>query len=85
GHPRANYWHGEFPYLPDTGYGQSRPVGSFAPNDYGLHDMAGNGWEWTCDWYGSTRDTQPCCAADTYDPHQPQFKVPRRVIKGGSF
>lgn len=35
GRPLANYWHGEFPYLPDTGYGQSRPVGSFAANGYG--------------------------------------------------
>ena len=29
----ANYWHGEFPYLPDTGYGTTAPVGSFAAND----------------------------------------------------
>lgn len=27
----------------------------------------------------------PCCASDTYDPRQPQFKIPRKVIKGGSF
>jgi formylglycine-generating enzyme len=81
----ANYWHGEFPYLPDTGYGQTSPVGSFPPNDYGLFDTAGNVWEWTTDFYGATHDDQPCCAADSYDPAQPQFQVPRRVIKGGSF
>lgn len=81
----ANYWHGEFPYLPDSGYGQTAPVGSFPPNAYGLFDMAGNVWEWTVDWYGATRDSQPCCAADTYDPSQPQFQIPRKVIKGGSF
>ncbi|MUL45813.1 formylglycine-generating enzyme family protein [Mycobacterium sp. CBMA293] len=81
----ANYWHGEFPYLPDTGYGQTAPVGSFPANGYGQFDMAGNVWEWTTDFYGATRDSQPCCAADSHDPGQPQFQVPRRVIKGGSF
>ena len=81
----ANYWHGEFPYLPDTGYGTTSAVGSFAPNGYGLHDMAGNVWEWTTDWWADTRELESCCAADSYDPAQPQFPVGRRVIKGGSF
>jgi sulfatase modifying factor 1 len=81
----ANYWHGEFPYLPETGYGTTRPVGSFAPNGYGLFDMVGNVWEWTSDWYGADRTTQSCCAADSYDPDQPQFAIGRKVIKGGSF
>lgn len=85
GQQLANYWHGEFPYLPETGYGTTKPVGSFPPNGYGLFDMAGNVWEWTSDWYGADRSTQSCCAADSYDPNQPQFQVGRKVIKGGSF
>jgi sulfatase modifying factor 1 len=80
----ANYWHGEFPYLPDTGYGTTQPVGTFPPNGYGLFDMAGNVWEWTSDWWADTRAIESCCATDSYDPRQP-FQIGRKVIKGGSF
>jgi formylglycine-generating enzyme required for sulfatase activity len=85
GQELANYWHGEFPYLPDTGYGTTRPVGSFAANGYGLFDMAGNAWEWTTDWWAEHAITESCCAAESYDPTQPQFKIGRKVVKGGSF
>lgn len=84
GAPLANYWHGEFPYLPDTGYGQTAPVGSYPTNAYGLHDMAGNVWEWTTDWWAEHTAVQSCCAADSYDPNQ-QFQIGRKVVKGGSF
>jgi formylglycine-generating enzyme len=88
----ANYWHGDFPWRADPGYGTTAPVGAYPPNGYGLYDMAGNVWEWTSDWYRSAPgpEQHACCVPDdaeaaSMDPAQPQFTVPRKVIKGGSF
>jgi sulfatase modifying factor 1 len=95
--PRANYWHGEFPWRPDPGYGTTAAVGSYRPNGYGLFDMAGNVWEWTSDWYMARHFAaadKPCCAPHdprggtergSLDPRQPQFRIGRKVVKGGSY
>ena len=76
----ANTWQGEFPLrnLRQDGYERTSPVTAFPPNGYGLYDMIGNVWEWTADWYSAT------WAADAAKLDEPNVKIPRKVIKGGS-
>ncbi|XTR52378.1 formylglycine-generating enzyme family protein [Pseudarthrobacter sp. So.54] len=90
--PRANYWHGDFPWRTRRGYGSTTPVGSFPSNGYGLYDMSGSVWEWTSDWYDRHDAGDGCCAPvnprggvrdASLDPRQ--APVPRKVVKGGSF
>jgi sulfatase modifying factor 1 len=95
----ANFWQGDFPWRNNEadGFAGTAPVGSYPPNDFGLYDMAGNVWEWTTDWYADAHpaDAESACCVPTdprgpsiessFDPGQPQFSIPRRVIKGGSF
>jgi formylglycine-generating enzyme required for sulfatase activity len=92
GRSMANTWQGFFPWqnLRLDGFEGTSPVGRFPPNGFGLHDMAGNVWEWTDDFFtpdhrdlvtdvpSRSAPARPCCA-----PRNPRVTSPERSLVAG--
>ena len=79
-HFPCNIWQGDFPNHNSgkDGFLTTAPVRSFAPNGYGLYQMAGNCWDWTADDFrirSLKRTIQAKAAA----------MKGYKTIKGGSF
>lgn len=62
------------------GFAFTSPVGSFAPNAFGLYDVHGNAWEWTADWH----DDHYYANSPAVDPQGPTSGSVR-VRRGGSW
>ncbi len=94
GEPRCNTWNGTFPTSNTEwdGFVGTAPVGSYEPNGYGIHDVAGNVWEICSDWYDESHYASYPVDSVTLNPrgpetwrYPPEPHDPKRVMRGGSF
>lgn len=86
GKPGLNFWQGTSHHenLRQDGYVYVSPVRAFEPNAWGIHDPAGNVWQWVSDWYAPDTYARAAAAGGVEDPGGPETGK-SRVLRGGSW
>ena len=75
----GNMVHGDYTWYEENSEETTHPVGSKAPNQYGVYDLMGNVWEWVDDWY------EPYYKIRTKNNPKGPGKGESKVVRGGSF
>ena len=74
-----------YAWYSENSKGRSRPVGSLKPNDFGLFDMHGNGWQWCNNIAGDHPAPPVGGSVDDWLEPAPVYDKDARTMRGAGF